>query len=426
MKFKIIFLVTFPLFLSCSKEFVDQDYINDHLSDVIVTYPESINQQAILPNVATYYKNISSLAKWYYDHPFFRYLPSPIMPSRQVNTVLDKLESISLLDSCGKSISFFDLEENDVQPFLDSWKTIESFEVSQKLKRDSSGISQILFAKRNIAFDEGFGKLKSVELEEEDPYFRIRSLMDIKEKDSLNFYHDFSTSKSGEYTDENFWNTVRINNRLAFSIFQFGPNVLSPQLFVDRLRPNLKKGRLIIALPGGWTTNNLMIFYPAKELFDAGHTAFVLKNSEEIPDSIDDQFNLTIGTALSRGCENEQLGSSWCYKHSMAFLCQLCLVQWEKYKNGNEQWSWKRVSYDIDNVDAVEEASKYIGTPYCNPAVVFLSKWAAPKSFICTSLAWYCVKETSGINISDWWDPSVFPRDLFFSENLRIIDDTLD
>jgi hypothetical protein len=41
-------------------------------------------------------------------------------------------------------------------------------------------------------------------------------------------------------------------------------------------------------------------------------------------------------------------------------------------------------------------------------------------------LPWWLAKEVADIDISDWWNPSVYPVNLFMSENIKILDDTLE
>jgi hypothetical protein len=293
------------------------------------------------------------------------------------------------------------------------------------LEKDTFGISKQLFADRNKLFAEAVGTLKSLSLSE-DPYLIVHNLMAKKEKEKSAPTIEMSQLKSSEYSDDNFWASVVSNKILSFAILHAAPNSISPQTFVDRLRPNLKKGRILIALPGGFTTTSLIIFYPNKTWFDVGHVAVVTKDSEEIADSIDDNYQFTIGTGILPGTKPEAIGHAWCIKHGMAFLGQVCEIKWEYYKDATNKWKWRKVITDADNELILNEVEKYIGTPYCNVIDVFFSKWVAPKSFICSSLAWYCTLKETSIDISDWWETSVYPVDLYFSENIRIIDDTMD
>lgn len=425
MKQLFLYITTLITLFSCSDEGL---YLNDFFNqsqNVCITYPENIDQKSVIPEIAKYYENISKLAHWYARHPLSRNISPPLNPTYPVNTVLEKLQSILLVDSTGKRMSIFDLNEDERQNFLKSWQLVESHELSKKLKKDSSGISLGLFIDRNTAFKEALGNLKSVDIESEDPFFKVKAIMDEKEQKAIELQESPLVLKSEEYTDDNFWTSVVANNLLSFSIIQFAPNKLSTQTFIDHLRPNIQKGRILIALPGGWSTSNLLVLYANKAWYDVGHVAFITKNREEISDSIDDQYNFTIGTGV-KGTLREEVGWAWCYKHGMAFMGQVCQVKWEIYKNSKNDWRVRKVTTDADNESIVKEIDNYLNVPYCKVIDVFFSKWLAPESFICSSLAWYLVKENTGLNISDWWSPTVFPRDLFFSENIRIVDDTLD
>jgi len=35
-------------------------------------------------------------------------------------------------------------------------------------------------------------------------------------------------------------------------------------------------------------------------------------------------------------------------------------------------------------------------------------------------------KEGAGVNIGDWWKPTIFPAGVFLSDRVRIIDSTID
>jgi hypothetical protein len=425
MKQTILYISIVVTLFSCYDDGLRPNILINHSSDVIITYPEEIDRDLIVPEIGTYHENISQLTRWYARHPLNRKFTLPLTATDPVNTVLQKLGSMILIDSSGKQLSIFDLNANELQNFLNSWKSVESFELSQKLRKDPTRLSLELFINRNEAFNKVYGNLKSVEIESEDPYFKVKKILDEQEKKAIELQIAPPLLKSGEYTDNNFWATVVSNNLMSFSPIQFAPNERSPQTFVDNIRPNIKKGRLLIALPGGWSTGNLLVLYPNKVWYDVGHVAFITKPPEEIPDSIDDDFNFTVGTGV-RGTEYEETGFDWCKKHGMSFLGQVCQVRWEIYKTKSNKWSWRKITTDADNELLASEAEKYIGVPYCGVVDVFFSKWVAPKSFICSSIAWYCVKEKTGLNISDWWSPTVFPRDIFFSEQIRIIDDTLE
>jgi hypothetical protein len=416
----------FPMFFiySCSlADFHNEEFTSGKGQQII--YPETINENLLLPEAKQYFENISLLAQWYSKNPQFRVLPVLNSPSDIDNTLLRKLESIILIDSTGNQISIFDLDKNSLNEFLNSWKMSEALGLSQKIGKDTAGISKQLFINRNQLFAEAVGRLKSASLTE-DPYFAVQNLMVKKEKEKITTPTELINLKSSEYTDDNFWATVISNGLMSFSVIHAVPNEISPQTFVDRLRPNLKKGRILIALPGGFTTTSLIIFYPNKTWFDVGHIAVVTKDSEEIADSIDDNYNFTIGTGVIPGTQPEEIGHAWCIKHGMAFLGKVCQIKWEIYKDASDKWKWRKVITDADNELILKEVEKNVGVPYSNVVEVFFSKWVAPKSFICSSLAWYCTLKETGIDISDWWDTSVYPVDLFFSENIQIIDDTLD
>jgi hypothetical protein len=410
---------------SCTKDWFT-DIVYEGSNDAsFYTYPENIDTKTIHPTSLQYYKNLSELALWYANHPFFRSIQSPVTAGKTENNLLQKFESMIIFDSTGNRISFFDLPKDEMSRFLGNWRDVEAFELSHKAQKDADKISLALIAERNSAFQTAWTNLKSGSTIE-DPYYTILNLLDEREKNKIKARKPLPALKSDDYNDDTFWASVVANGLMSFSIIQPLPIERAPQTFVDNLRPNIKKGRVLIALPGGWTTTSLLVLYPNKNWYDVGHVAVIIKEGEQLSDSIDTTFNFTIGTGTS-GTHYEEVGSKWCKKHGLAFLGQICTISWEMYKSSPEKrWKWRKVINEIDGEKLVEKVTTYVEVPYCSTLDVFFAKWAAPESFICSSLAWYCVRETQGINLSDWWSTSVYPVDLFFSEHIRIIDDTLD
>lgn len=49
-----------------------------------------------------------------------------------------------------------------------------------------------------------------------------------------------------------------------------------------------------------------------------------------------------------------------------------------------------------------------------------IAKWLAPQKFICTTLAWYCVKKLKDINLTSWYSTMPTPSDILLNENIYI------
>jgi hypothetical protein len=411
-------LVIFAFF-SCKKaEDVKKVNVDNPSGEVIITSKEDVNQTAILPAAKEYYQNIAAMADWYAKHPEARRrsnLKSANEPD-SINTLLAKLEEISIADSTNAEVSIFELDQAKRDTFLNTFVVIEANNLSEKLKIDTSNQALSTIVATNMAFKQAFTSLKSATTTIEDPYWTVRGILDSKEKQNV------SSLKS---VDDSFWAKVIANGILSYSIIQVAPISLTPQTFVDRIKPSIAKGRLLIALPGGWTTSSIIVFYPNKQWYDVGHVAVMSKNSSDITSTIGRDFNFTIGTNSDKGMHDEEVGDSWCDKHGLAFVGQVYDVQWKWFYKNWRNWGWRRESRDVNNNNIYNKVYSTRGTPYCNIFQVLTAKWAAPGHFICSSSAWWCAKEGCDVNIGDWWKPTIFPAGVYLSDRVRIIDNTL-
>ena len=92
-------------------------------------------------------------------------------------------------------------------------------------------------------------------------------------------------------------------------------------------------------------------------------------------------------------------------------------------------WSWRKgltKSYtNLTNAQMqkiANYAERFYGVPYCLDATFAIAKLVAPKKFTCTTLLWYSIKKTHGIDVSAWWNPLlVTPSDIYNSSNTYVI-----
>jgi hypothetical protein len=418
----IIFL--FLLSACINDEFEEQKKKNS-ITHVPITFAWEAVQEDIYPEVETYYENLTILAQFYASNPELRTNINTSDP-KGLSQVMAKWDSMLLYDSLGAKVSVFDLPSPLLKSFFETWKKIEAYEMSRKLSWLNGKESLKLIEIRNKAFADNFPANKSATVNVPDPFWVISQGIQAIETTLENIeITDLPSLEEGSDIEKDFWKTVLKNKKVSSSIIQSGAASLTSQQFVDRIRPNIKKGRVLIALPGGWTTHPAIIFYPDKNIFDVGHVAIISKDSHEIPDSISDEFNFSIGSSLRYITEAEQINRSWCKKHAFAMLTQVFKEEWSMFKSDDSgTWQWARIWTDIDGEQTITEAEKQIGKPYCSVSDVFAARKAAPESFICSSLIWWAVKESTGIELTDWWSPSIYPVDVLLSENIRIIDDT--
>ncbi len=422
---KLILFLTITALYSCNV-----NNISDELFESLVSGEDNLigNQKekpSILPEAEEYFGNIANLAKWYSINQNWENTDKSSKIEKD-NPFIYKLKKIKIQDENGNRISFFDLDSEERNEFLNSWKQREARDLSEKLNRDPSHVSSGLLIKRNQAFSKVFNSDKATSITVSDPFREIVSAMNKAEEEEISESNEILSEYTSEFSDDDFEAAIIANRYLSFSVIQATPIELTPQTFVDRLKPNIKKGRILLALPGGWTTKYLMIFYPAKYWWDVGHTAIISKDAEELTEEIGDSSNITVGTSTWYDMNEELLGRSWCYKHGLSMIGQIYDVEWVKSKDEKGKWKWDKKMTELDNEKMCALAKEQLGKPYCNLLLTFASKWDAPNSFICSSLPWWLAKEVADIDISDWWNPSVYPVNLFMSENIKILDDTLE
>lgn len=431
-------VVLFFLF-SCENKNVTITPTDKEQSKTIVEYAEDINKANINPVAKEYYQNIAQIAQWYAVHPkvrednFARMARAPENPD-SINTLLEKLKELSITDSLNNPISFFDLNEKDREAFLKDFITIESNLLSEKLAIDTTGQIAQGIQQINRMHRSAVPNLQQrIAAVDEDPYWAVRRRMQQEEKKAIEKIRanippvqkinreDGCTSYS---LDDEFWKKVSKSIKSKFST-RSKPKSLTPQEFVNRIRPSIRKGRLLISLPGGNETRWPLVIYsyiPWK--YDVGHVAVFSKNGSEIPYNIDDNKIISIGANNSRGVHNEKIKEDWTNNHSIAFVGQVYRVKWK--------WKWRgfksryyKVSRDVDNDDIYYEIKRQLGKPYCSIfQTLFISKLVAPKRFICSSAAWWAAKKGTGVNISNWYKTNIWPAGVYLSDRVRIIDNT--
>ena len=412
------------LLISCEKNPETLD-LSPSGQNVTIIEKEDVNKDAILPEAIEYYQNIATMARWYSKHPQIAERSRlKNATNDSINPLLLKLDELSITDSLGNDISIFDLDGTKLDTFLTSFVIIESEQLSEKLKELPTEDSKSEITETNKAFRAVFSNKKSLESTLTDPYWKISNKLKEQEKTQ-----DFSKLdlKSG---DSGFWFKVISNYALQISILHIAPNSLSKQTFVNRLRRSVQKGRLLIALPGGFTTTFPIVFYPNKKWYDVGHVAIMVKNSNEIPQKIsnneNDEFYFTMGTNPENGMHKEKdLKEDWCDKHGVAFVGQVFDVKWVWFKKNWHHWGWRKERRDVNNYNIYSKALSIKGKPYCKWYQVMTAKWSAPDRFICSSTAWWCAKKGTGVNISSWWKTTIFPAGVYLSDRVRIVDNTL-
>ncbi len=420
-------VVLFFLF-SCENKNVTITPTNKEQSKTIVEYAEDINKANINPVAKEYYQNIAQIAQWYAVHPkvrednFARMARAPENPD-SINTLLEKLKELSITDSLNNPISFFDLNEKDREAFLKDFITIESNLLSEKLAIDTTGQIAQGIQQINRMHRSAVPNLQQrIAAVDEDPYWAVRRRMQQEEKKAIEKIRA-NIPPVQRINERQFW--AALVNHIPHLRIPIKPKSLSPQTFVGRIRHSIKRGRLLISLPGGYETKYPLVIYVYPTIgYDVGHVAIFSKNGSEIPYYVNKYEIISIGANNSKGVHYEEIESDWTNNHSIAFVGQVCKVKWK--------WKWRgfksrfvKTSRDVDNDDIYYEIRRQLGKPYCSILqTATCSKLIAPKRFICSSAAWWAAKKGTGVNISSWYKINIWPAGVYLSDNVRIVGNT--
>lgn len=433
MKKLILPIFALLIFFSCKNEDLNANKAAQP-NPVTVTYKSEINQSAILPEALEYYSNIAEMAKWYAKHQevvLQSRVQSESGVSDSLNTLIDKLDKIIILDSANNKISFFELDEMRRDSFLSSFVTIEANDLSMKLKLDTSSLMINSFQENNNAVKTAFARIKSAHSFTEDPYWKVRNVMMERENArSAIIAKEMSKMKASKVQegpmriseDYAFWSELITNGLLSLSPIRLYPIQLTPHTFIDRIRPNIEPGRLLIALPGGVETYYPLIMYAGTLEFDFGHVAVMNKTA---PTTNYDIATFTISTNSKQGMHQEILKDNWCQEHGLAYVGQVFDTQWKIYFKNWHSLAFRRETKDASNAAIAAQLPPLLNQPYGGALGIISGKILAPKYLICSTTAWWCAKNGAGIDIGDWYRPSIWPAGVYLSDHVRIIDNTI-
>jgi hypothetical protein len=458
--FKLLYLFSVLLVVSysCKKETKSLTE-KELLSAEREIDPAKINKAQLNSEAVEYYENIAKMAEFYATHPDIVnaiYSKNRITVSSDstdtVNPILEKLLSIDMVDSVDNKLSFFVLEPEERKEFLDAFVTTEANALTEKLEMDttvSREMTASLSQQNDIVNRVLSSKKNSYNISNnKDPYPLIYEAMLREERNSqlskekietLSKQPDTYSSilkKAGKArvsNDSEFWANAALNGILSAGPIQYMPVSLTPRKFVQRIVNNSERGRLLISLPGGWTTTWPVIWY-SNGTADVGHVGVIFRTKGEIINDLnvagritDDEANkydLTIGATNGPGVHREDIWGNWGKTHGISFVGQIFDVTWK--------WRWRgfrsglyRYENDVNNESIAQGFEDQLGKSYCHWTGVLFAKWAAPNKFICSSLAWYVAKHKGNTNISDWWKTTIFPAGVYRSDRVRIVDNTL-
>ncbi len=436
--FLILVCTVSLLFLSaCKKTLNDESFrLSENLEDWT-----TINKAAINPIVLKYQENIASVLEYYYKNPEKRKTGGKNFRSIEgdtLNAFLEKANSINIEDSAGVTKNIFDLSSEKFSEIVTAMTLTDGTLMTKKINIDTSGqmlagidsFNQMFANANGLATNTAQGgRLISTTSFKSDPYFNLKN---YEKTLRSNMPTSITSIASARTSEQDFWWTAIANGLLSQSIVHIAPSTLTAQTFVNRIKPNISKGRLLVSLPGGFNTWFPIVLYFNQQWYDVGHVGVLTGNKDVVrdingynsEDKIDIGANLLQSQGQIDGVQEEFLGAAWCQKHGISFVGQIFDVKWV--------WRWRgfrsglyREQSDIDNNSFYNRVEGRLGKGYCRWYEILTAKWAHPDRFICSSLPQWAAKHANDVNIGDWWKTTIFPAGVYLSDRVRIIDNTL-
>lgn len=344
----------------------------------------------------------------------------------------EKLADIKIIDENGLTIGFANLSRAEKEVFLNDWAKQEAIALTQKM--ETTADFETYVSAENQAMAEALQAASdAVEATPEDAseaeaysrgnrkaglYKSNRSRRNIPANFNSSIF--FKEIAKRFNSDENS-RTQKVKFRSSSSTS--GPKLekVDSMYFLTSLRRHAEPGNLLLRLPKhGNTSIKIKIEDFGKDL-TAGHVAILggfTKNGTENNNMMLPTFNGKIGIgAYEEGVRIEIL-SDWLCKSYI-----LCIQRVNYYKIKTGWFSYKYIrTYNrfLGLPELYASAINYKGYPYCDLAEMPIAKWLAPQKFICTTLAWYCVKKLKDINITSWYSTMPTPSDILLNENIYI------
>ncbi|MBN8821570.1 MULTISPECIES: hypothetical protein [unclassified Spirosoma] len=421
-------LIFLALVGSCSKPASDLN----PTEDPITVKATDVNLASLDQDAVEFYKDIAVMAEWYADHPAV--LKAELAKNSAekytdslYNDFVAELASMELYDEKDKPVSFFDLDETTRHTFLKDYVKLEASFLDSKFKiaanEQADDHIELVNAAvdktvKTSAFSDNFDfNAEAARIKSSNPYETVSA-------DIQNTLGAGPPPKLGlesqSTTEQTFLKFLADSRILGYSVVTFNPLCFNntPQKFVDKMRSGLRKGRVLVSLPGGFMTGSpLALNAGGGSILDVGHVAIVSKDASEIPATVNADYVLSIGTNNEENMHNEKLGKDWTSKHGVTYLMQPIKVTY-RYKF---PVSWERSQTDLDNSKTYQKITSVMDRKYCYAPEMLYAKWKAPDRFICSSSAWWAIKEAHGVGIGDFYKSTIFPAGVYESSDMRIV-----
>lgn len=395
--------------------------------------PTEIDVRKLNPHAVEYYKDMVVMAEWYADHPevlqeTLDYNNTHAESDSGYNGLISELSDLNIEDSTGQKLSFFELNDEMRHALMRDYVKEEALFLSEKLDLADPDAAEYIIAKNEaadqVANTAPFSDTLDFDVERakitgDNPYITMMRQVDNQlmpvAAGTPPYQEDMSMN---DFLRELV--TLRI---LAVAVGPFDPITQNnnTQNFVDKMRPHLQKGRVLVAMPGG-NERTMPIAFNGSQ-FDFGHVAIVIRDASEVPANVPDDYALTIGTNSKDHMHEEPLAKDWVNHHGKSYLMEpVRKTRVWKYAFGFIPY-WETRIEAVNNSKTYEKIMLTMGRRYADLLEMPFAKLAAPERFICSSSAWWAINEAHDINISDWslLKPTIFPSGVFESSDMRIV-----
>jgi hypothetical protein len=419
---------------SCSKPITDLNPAENPIS----VKATDINVATLDKDAVEHYKDIAVLAEWYADHPVI--LQAELAKNKVTdytdstyNDFVAELSSLELTSDNGKSMSFFDLPEAERHDFLKDYVKLEAKFLDDKFKLTNHEAVDDNIESINASFDHLAQTAPFSDTFDFDAAAKKITSNHPYEELTDDVQHTLGSAPAAGLENEGsaptfeqvFFKSLADLGILNFTLVTYNPlnHKNSPQEFIDKMRGEIRRGRVLVSLPGGYVTSSPLVF--DNKGYDVGHVAIISKDASEIPAKINNDFTFTIGTNSDKGMHHEEISAAWTMNHSMSYLMQPVRKEFRYTPSdgpfGIKIPNWSLVTEDVDNNATYQRITGVLGRPYCHKPEMLTAKWAAPDRFICSSSAWWAIKEAHGIGIGNFYKPTIFPAGVYESSDMRIV-----
>ncbi len=386
---KLIPVLLLSIMTGCTEEAIETTVLKDSTPEKSYGI-EDVNAANTNSHAKTYYDLLKTvILATNSNQPQTR---SSSTDTTEENPLVEKLESINILNETGDSISFFSMEEEDQTEFLEDWAMLEASDMSEKLSIEPELETYIKEENEIVAQT----------IQEEAIQTRSSG---IKIKNNDTFF------KKIKERMENLHSKQEQENTPATRITVSTEDRISTQTLKSCLQNYARRGDFIVALPkhnAPWAFLNI-----GDTQFKVGHAAIINKN---VTTSWSNNTTFTWGTQLHGGVKNETL-DYWSVK---SYIMGIQKVSWKWKWRGFKSRLYKTTTPVSNPAALADKAGQYAGREYVKWYEFPTAKWSAPSRFTCTTLVWYCAKEVYGINVSSWWATMVSPSGLYLDSSTYV------